>query len=206
MINAFWEPLRFEIQEGRDWRVIVDTSLGRRPILLTTHGARHYNSTLLSRRSAFHSCSYTQLGCISILGVRIARGRLEVLNAEFPEDLVSGRFLGPMHPNGTIRGWHSPRLQEPSFCFTLLMRMIHLATARPPALRCMELRFRSCGNNVKPHGRASEDQLWTNGAGTGREWARAYDSSVREGYPRTGRRRRPRKNSFLRKGSGRPKQ
>jgi glycogen operon protein len=27
MINAFWQPLRFEIQEGHDWRIIVDTSL-----------------------------------------------------------------------------------------------------------------------------------------------------------------------------------
>ena len=33
MINAFWEPVRFQIQEGkaRDWTRIVDTSqLGRR--------------------------------------------------------------------------------------------------------------------------------------------------------------------------------
>jgi pullulanase/glycogen debranching enzyme len=26
MINAFWEPVRFHIQEGKDWKRIVDTS------------------------------------------------------------------------------------------------------------------------------------------------------------------------------------
>ena len=26
MINAFWEPVRFHIQEGKDWKRMVDTS------------------------------------------------------------------------------------------------------------------------------------------------------------------------------------
>ena len=26
MINAFWEPMRFRIQEGKDWKRMVDTS------------------------------------------------------------------------------------------------------------------------------------------------------------------------------------
>jgi hypothetical protein len=26
MINAFWEPVRFHIQEGKGWKRIVDTS------------------------------------------------------------------------------------------------------------------------------------------------------------------------------------